>query len=310
SVRKAANFGRPIFVEDALHDGRVQKDMVSDENVHAFMQMPVHLGQQVYGVLNVCFAHPRSFDNDDERLMRALATRAASALENARLYQQIEAAATAEERQRLARELHDAVTQTLFSASLIAEVLPHIWERAPEQGRQRLEELRELTRGALAEMRTLLLELRPAALLEARLGDLLEQLGEAITGRARVPISVTIEGEDECVLSPDIKVAIYRVAQESLNNIAKHAGATQASISLRCGPDHVHLIISDDGRGFDLGAIPPNHLGLTIMRERAQAIGALLQIDTAIGRGTRVELIWEAAGASHAAPPPADNGAR
>jgi signal transduction histidine kinase len=105
----------------------------------------------------------------------------------ARLYEQAEEAAVATERNRLARDLHDAVSQTLFSASLIAKVLPRLWERKPEEGRRRLEEVRRLTRGALAEMRTLLLELRPKALVEADLGDLLRQLTEAFIGRARIP---------------------------------------------------------------------------------------------------------------------------
>ena len=120
----------------------------------------------------------------------------------------------AAERTRLARELHDAVTQTLFSTSLIAEVLPKIWQRDPKEGMNRAGELRELTRGALAEMRTLLLELRPTALLEAKLGDLLHQLADAVTGRARIPVSVSVDGEG--TLPADAQIALYRFAQEAL----------------------------------------------------------------------------------------------
>jgi signal transduction histidine kinase len=201
----------------------------------------------------------------------------------------------------LARDLHDAVTQTLFSASLIAEVLPRIWERHPEEGRRRLDELRELTRGALAEMRTLLLELRPSALVDAALGDLLRQLAESITGRARVPVSVEVEGE--CALPPEVKVALYRIAQEALNNVAKHAGASQALVSLRYfpldvggergGAGVVELRVSDDGRGFNLESVPPESLGLGIMRERAEAIGAALNIDSEVGHGTQVVVAWK-----------------
>jgi two-component system nitrate/nitrite sensor histidine kinase NarX len=212
-------------------------------------------------------------------------------VENARLRVEVEKAAVAGERNRLARDLHDAVTQTLFSASLIADVLPRLWEANPEEGRRRLEELRELTRGALAEMRTLLLELRPAALVDAELSELLRQLAESITGRARVPVSLEVVGS--CELPNEIKVALYRIAQESLNNVAKHAGATQATVTLRCQPGRVLLRIRDDGSGFDLEGLPPESLGLGIMRERAQTIGAALNIDSQVGRGTEIEVAWQ-----------------
>jgi signal transduction histidine kinase len=203
--------------------------------------------------------------------------------------------AVAEERNRLARDLHDAVTQTLFSASLVAEVLPRLWERDRGEGERRLDELRELTRGALAEMRTLLLELRPTGLVEADLGDLLGQLAESITGRARIPVDLQIEGQ--CDLSPDRKVILYRIAQEALNNAAKHAGATRVSVYLRCEPGDVLLRIQDDGRGFDLGAPPPESMGLGIMRERAEAIGARLEISSQEGHGTQVTVrLTEATG--------------
>jgi PAS domain S-box-containing protein len=132
--------------------------------------------------------------------------------------EQLKEKTAVEERNRLARDLHDAVSQTLFSTSLIAEVLPRLWERSPEEGKKRLEEIRQLTRGALAEMRTLLLELRPVSLKDAELGDLLRQLGESINGRARIPVAVEVQGRAE--ISPEAKVALYRIAQEALNNVA------------------------------------------------------------------------------------------
>jgi len=195
-----------------------------------------------------------------------------------------------EERQRLARDLHDAVTQTLFSASLIAEVLPRLWEKNPEEGRRRLEELRRSTRGALAEMRILLLELRPAALTEANLGDLLRQMAEAATGRSGIPVELTIEGQ--MPLPAEAKLALYRIAQEALNNVQKHAGATAAAMSLKYLPDQVELIVSDNGAGFNPDDVPAEHLGLGIMKERAGAIGARLDIKSGIGQGTRLTVTW------------------
>ena len=147
-----------------------------------------------------------------------------------------------------------------------------------------------MTRGALAEMRTLLLELRPSALTEAPLGDLLRHLTEATTGRARVAVSLAVEGQR--FLPPDVQVALYRVAQEALNNIAKHSRAKQASVSLHLRREQVELCISDDGRGFSPKYVSPDHLGLGIMRERAEAIGATLRIESRAGHGTEVVVTW------------------
>jgi signal transduction histidine kinase len=198
--------------------------------------------------------------------------------------------AAAEERNRLARDLHDAVSQTIFSASLISEVLPRLWQRDADEGRKRLEEVRQLTRGALAEMRTLLLELRPDSLAEADIEYLLKQLGESITGRSRMPVTVTVTGR--CNVPVDIKIALYRIAQEALNNVVKHAGAKTASVSLLCRAARVTLQVSDDGQGFNSRAVPPNSLGLNIMRERAREIGASLAIRSKAGGGTTVRASW------------------
>ncbi|HET7771855.1 MAG TPA: sensor histidine kinase, partial [Chloroflexota bacterium] len=221
------------------------------------------------------------------------------AIENARLYGQAQQAAALEERQRLARELHDAVTQTLFSASLIAEVLPRMWERDPLAARARLEELRQLTRGALAEMRALLLELRPAALTEAPLPELLRLLTDAAAGRARMPVALEVEGDAAGEPLPaEAQVALYRIAQEALHNVAKHAGARRATVGLRFDPDGVTLRVEDDGVGFDPDAVSAERLGVRIMHERAAAIGAALQVKAAPGHGAQVSVVWRrAAGA-------------
>jgi signal transduction histidine kinase len=178
----------------------------------------------------------------------------------------------------------------LFSASLITEVLPRLWARNQDEGRQHLDDLRLLTRGALAEMRTLLAELRPAALTEAELADLLRQLAEAMTGRTRVPVTLTVDGQR--ALPPDVQIALYRVAQEGLNNVARHAGASAVAMSLRSGPQGVELRIRDNGRGFDPACVAPDHFGLRIMRERIDTIGATFAIDSAPGCGTQVVVQW------------------
>lgn len=209
---------------------------------------------------------------------------------NERLREKAAQDAVAAERTRLARDLHDAVTQTLFSTTLIADVLPDIWEMNPAEGKRRLEEVRRLTRGALAEMRTLLVELRPNALTEIPLPTLLRQLTEAMVSRApQIAIHFTAQGD--CSLPADVQVGFYRIAQEALNNVVKHARAGQAVVSLRlCEP--VRLIVADNGAGFDPGAVSADHLGLRIMRERAEAIGARLSVYSEPGEGTQISVLW------------------
>jgi signal transduction histidine kinase len=139
-------------------------------------------------------------------------------------------------------------------------------------------------------MRMLLLELRPAALLEAELGDLLRQLIEAIMGRTRLPITLTIEGQRSS--PPEVQIALYRIAQEALNNVIKHAGANTATVRLSFTRDAVDLRVSDDGCGFDPGCAGSGRLGLRGMRERAKAIGATLRLESHPGQGTMVRVVW------------------
>jgi len=166
------------------------------------------------------------------------------------------------------------------------------WERNPAEGRKRLEEIRQLTRGALAEMRTLLFELRPAALEDVPIRDLLKQLADAVTGRARIPVELQINGD--CEMSAEVKISLYRICQEALNNITKHAHAASAKIILTCNDveETVELTITDDGQGFDMNSAHPGHLGLNIMKERAAAIKAEMDITSALGKGTQVTVRW------------------
>ncbi|MBV9171952.1 MAG: GAF domain-containing sensor histidine kinase [Chloroflexi bacterium] len=261
------------------------------EHHGAILSVPLIVRDSVYGALTMFYPLPREFGGDEIRLTLAFADQAALAIENARLHEQAQQAAAQEERNRLARELHDAVTQTLFSASLIADVLPTLSEHQPEELAPRLEDLRRLTRGALAEMRTLLFELRPTALKETPLADLLRQLVEASMARDAVNNRLTVQGEARTIPT-DVKVALYRLAQEALNNISKHARARNAEVRLVWAREHLCLEIADDGRGFDPAAIPPGHLGIGFMNERAAAISASLRIDTARDTGTTVTIRW------------------
>jgi PAS domain S-box-containing protein len=261
-----------------------------NQQYSTLLAVPLIVKDALYGVIGLYYRGPREFSSEEIEMAVVFSDQAALAIENARLRVQAEQMAVAAERSRLARDLHDAVTQTLFSTSLIADVLPRLWERNGAEARARLNELRLLTRGALAEMRTLLLELRPATLTEVGLGELLRQLAEATISRARVQVDLTVEGQYH--LPPDVQIALYRIAQEALNNVARHAGADRAAVSLCCRPEQLELRISDDGQGFDPTSVALEHLGLGIMRERAKTIDATLRLDSQPGRGTQIEVIW------------------
>jgi PAS domain S-box-containing protein len=211
--------------------------------------------------------------------------------ERKRVEEQLEEAAAAAERQRLARELHDAVTQTLFAASLMTETLPTVWDRNPQAAREGLEQLRSWIRGALAELRIMLLELRPDALPGKPLDELIRQLGDGLMARTKSSVTTTVVGE--CSLPTEVNLSLYRIAQEALNNVAKHAQASQVQVRLTCEPGHVTLEISDDGWGFNPDQIKSGQLGLGIMQERATAISAELILQSQHGEGTTVTVIWQ-----------------
>ena len=254
---------------------------------------PLVVNDQVYGGLVLYYGEDRTFTPEEINLAHTLADQASLAIANERLKGEAQDAAVIAERNRLARDLHDAVTQTLFSTSLIAEVLPKIWERNPEQAQRRLDELRQLTRGALGEMRILLMELRPSAMREADPAELFKHLTEAFTGRTGVPVDLSIEGSEECPFSEEAKLVFYRIAQEGMNNIAKHSGAEQVRFCLTCSPVAATLTITDDGQGFDPEVVPSGHLGLQIMAERAESISAALTLVSQPGEGATLRLTWQ-----------------
>jgi len=280
------------IAQDESIPEEIKKQRVALRKVFAgSLSVPLYIQDEVYGGMAFYYDAPQDFSGEQVQLAMTFAEQVSLAMENAGLREQVEQAAAMQERNRLARDLHDAVSQTLFSASLIAEALPKLWDKNPKAGRQKLEELRVLTRGALSEMRTLLLELRPASLLEMDLGDLLRHLTTAFTGRNRVPVELTLEGQTDP--PSDVKETFYRVVQEALNNIGKHAGATQVTLLLHRTEESVNLAIQDNGCGFDPKEVSPENLGLGIMHERAEAIGAQLQIQSQAGIGTSIDLTWK-----------------
>jgi len=253
---------------------------------------PLVVDEAVYGGLVLYYGEERAFTPEEVRFAHTLADQASLAITNAQLKIKAQEAAVVAERSRLARELHDAVTQTLFSASLIADVLPKLWDSDPQQAQERLEELQHLTRGALGEMRTLLMELRPSALSEADPGELLKHLADAFTGRTGLSVHFDLQVPATCEIPADVKLVFYRIAQEGLSNILKHAQATRVWMHFRCDLEMIAFTLRDDGLGFSPDRLPPGHLGLGIMRERADSVGAELTFSSQPGEGTALRLVW------------------
>jgi signal transduction histidine kinase/PAS domain-containing protein len=268
--------------------------------IRSWLGVPLLSGEDAIGVLNLDSVEVGSFSPAQAELLATFADQAAVAVVNARLYNQAQITAVAGERNRLARDLHDAVTQTIFSASLVAATLPARLPELSPAAKADMEMLQVLTKGALAEMRTLLLELRPEHLQEVQLDVLLTQLAQAFSGRTGVPASVHATCDEGFAPPYAVKIAFYRVAQEALNNVAKHAKAT--CVTIHCSmhgssrdssqASSIRLAVIDDGKGFAGDSVGPEKLGLAIMRERAAAVGAQLTVDSELRLGTHVFMVW------------------
>jgi PAS domain S-box-containing protein len=198
--------------------------------------------------------------------------------------------AATQERERLARDLHDTVSQALYASLLVAETLPRLWERSPERAFKELIHLQKLNRGALAEIRTLLLDLRPAALLDVDMLTLLSQLTVSIQSRKKLAIALQVHPDVD--VPPLVKIALYRITQEALNNVVKYAHAHHVTINLSHDETQVELSIQDDGHGFEPDNLLSTGFGLKIMRERAEAIGATLHIASQLKQGTTLSVTW------------------
>lgn len=250
-------------------------------------------GVQV-GELVVYLAAGQELSDDERAYLRSLADQTAVAVRNSTMFRTAQQNATLVERHRLARDLHDSVSQALFSMTLhvrtaqrhlAASGLPDEHPVAVE-----VEQLQGLTQAALAEMRALIFELRPGALEEEGLAQALVKQAAALTAREQVPIRVEAPPE-RVALAAEVEEHLYRISLEALHNAIKHADATEIVVALRMADDDaLEVVIVDDGRGFDPREAHPGHLGLGTMRDRAAAIGALLEVATEPGAGVRVRV--------------------
>lgn len=293
------NGHRPILIKDIWSDEThaqflrpflIQGADILLKGMRSWMWVPLAVKGRIIGGVGVAHEREDYFTPHHADLALSVANQAAITMINAELYGHAQAIAVLEERQRLARNLHDAINQSLFSAGLIAEVLPRLWERDQAEARRSLEDLRRLTRGAQAEMRALLAELRPTTLTDSNLGELLTLLGNAHSGRTNIPVEVNISGD--FIPPAGVQVVFYRVCQEALYNIAKHARASAVTVTLHQSETMLDLRIQDNGQGFEPTHQFSGHYGMSIMRERAESVKALFSVNSQPGKGTEVSIQW------------------
>jgi GAF domain-containing protein len=281
-----AGTGEALLVPDVREEPRYV--WMRGSKTRSELTVPIKLKGEVIGVLDAQSNQLNAFDESDLSVLQALADQAAIAIENARLYEQASRLAVVEERQRLARELHDSVTQALYGTTLYAEAAARqLATGQTELASHHLRELRDTAQEALREMRLLIFELRPSILESEGLVNALRARLEAVEERAGLAVDFQVEGET--TWSSAVEEGLYRIAQEALNNTLKHACARRVSVSLKQGERAVVLEIVDDGCGFDPSvAVPGGGLGLDGMIERAAKMSGELVLDSEPGGGTRV----------------------
>ena len=245
--------------------------------------------KDVFGVLSVQSYQPQAYQDTDQSILESFATHVAITLENIQLYQQAEKSAVLEERQRLARDLHDSVTQLLYSMALMSGG----WVTKARQGQlldpaERFGQIEELSLQALKEMRLLIHQLNPSILGEVGLLQAVQNRLNAVEKRVNVDAQLRLEG-DFPVISPIVEEELYFIIQEALNNALRHAHATKTQVVIRANERQLHIRIEDDGRGYDLSQ-PSSGMGSTTMRARSSAIGASIQAASQPGQGTKVTI--------------------
>ncbi|MER5444012.1 GAF domain-containing sensor histidine kinase [Streptomyces sp. NPDC059690] len=281
---------------DVRKDPRFEGWPSAHPDMSDFLGLPVRDGDEVIGALflaNKNCSKPSGgcgFTAEDEELLAILAQHAAIALTNARLYERSRELTIAEERSRLAHELHDAVSQKLFSLRLTAQAAAALVDRDPSRAKGELQQVAALAAEATDELRAAVVELRPAALdedgLVATLRTQIQVLDRAHTAR------VSFDSQGVRALPSAQEEAVLRVAQEALHNALRHSGAEHVDVTLtRCGTAAV-LRVTDDGGGFDPQAVrrAGRHLGLVSMRDRTSGVGGRLTVESAPGKGTTIEM--------------------
>jgi signal transduction histidine kinase len=281
----------PFRVPDIKKDPRFQGWPDRHPRMRSFLGVPIVWRDQIIGTFYLTGRRGGSeFSEHDEHLVQRLAAHAAIAVENAKVHEQGRELAVMEERNRLARELHDSVTQTLFSAVFTAEAAATLVDRDSAKAREEIKKLQELARRAVDEMRSLVFELRSAELEADGLVPTLRKHVDVLARVYGVDIDLRIRGERR--LKSMVEREVFRIVQEALGNALKHAGAAQVVVDIRMRDGVVQAMVGDEGSGFDPHdhQARGRHLGLTTMRERAESLGGTLVVRSGRGAGTTVSL--------------------
>ena len=295
-LERSGRMMEPIIIDDVRSDAPLAsayRQMVGEErlgrefgHVRSWMGVPLVSKEQSIGLLAISHDEPGHYTERHAELVRTIANQAAIAIENARLYRRAQSAAALEERQRLARELHDSVSQALYGITLGSDAALTLLERDPERVAEPLQYVRSLAEAGLAEMSALIFELRPESLENEGLVAALEKQAASLRARHEVEVHAALCEEPDVPL--EAKEMLYRIGQEALHNTVKHARAGNVKLMLRCDTQGIVLEIEDDGAGFDPSGSFPGHLGLKSMRERAERLGGRLEIESGLGEGTRI----------------------
>jgi signal transduction histidine kinase len=256
----------------------------------SFLELPLTVRGHHLGTL-VLLGREGGFHSEGVALAEHFADQAATAIQHALFHEQHEQLLLLEERQKLAHELHDSVTQSIYGVTLFAEAATRLLEtRQTAEAAKLLQELQETALSALREMRMLVFELRPPMLHQEGLAAALEARLAAVEGRAGLTTNLRVDAFDDHSWPTEVAEALYGIAKEALNNVLKHAGASRVSVHLRQTGVKLELEITDDGVGFEpASASRGEGFGLQGMRERAAGINALLTISSRRGRGTKVK---------------------
>lgn len=289
ALEQVTLYHRPLIL-DAPRTFTRWAELHGNPSMQIIMCVPIVADATLIGLISVGANHPAAFDKQTASLLAAFANQASAAIRNADLYSQAQHVAALEERQRIARELHDAVSQTLWSASVLVDILPDSIDKPESDWRAITGQLQRLIRGALSEMRTLLWELRPDSIANVNLRDLLEQLAQAVVSRKSLEIKLDVTGSEK--LPNDVVYAVYRIVQEALVNVVKHAHAESITITAQYDENSLSLSVVDDGVGFDSGMAHKGGIGFNSMTERAKGIGAEITVQAQPQSGTCVMLNW------------------
>lgn len=284
----------PYRTEDITADPRFEWWPAAHPRMRSFLGVPLVFKGDIVGAFYLT-DKAGGFGPDDVDLVRVLAAHAAVVVEHARLYEASRERSISEERDRLARDLHDALTQRLFSLNLILEAASTRVAADPEAARASLGQARELVDAALGELRSLIFELRPPVLETDGLFKSVAKHVELLTRAHDQGLGLATSGDDTRIPAA-VDGHLFRVVQEALSNVVRHASAPNANVEIHVGtvePDAISVEVRDDGVGFDPGAraIAARRLGLTSMRERVELLGGRFEVVSAPGEGTTVR-VW------------------